>query len=152
MKPFAFFGIALTGLIPVTGCQIPKQSKAPALSPGPRRVLQRRLRLSLGRQLENALLQPPKDLLTLARRPNPDWVTPGGPCRSDVSVGSRWWVYFDLLPGMDVWGLTIAQTKRALEKNSKNMWLGRRFRSLCAPWAVNTSGCSARWTNRASIP
>lgn len=118
MKPFAFFSIALTGLILVTGCQIPKQSKAPRFEPRATGVFSNAASgLTLGRQLENALLQPPKDLLTLGPGDQIQIEVLGrASSRSDVSVGPDGKVYFDLLPGMDVWGLTIAQTKRALEK------------------------------------
>jgi len=116
-KLFPAGGIALA-LILLTGCQIPKWSNAPRFEPRPNGVFSNSAAgLALERQLDPELLQPPRDLFTLG---------PGDQIqveiinrensRVDLAVGPDGKIYFDLLPGLDVWGLTIAQTRRLLEQ------------------------------------
>jgi polysaccharide export outer membrane protein len=118
MKNLIRFSTIVAGLLLGVGCQIPKQSNAPRFEPRATGVFSNAATgLALERQLSSALLTPPKNLFTLG---------PGDQIqieiidrvlsRTDVTVGPDGKIYFDLLPGMDVWGLTIAQTKRLLEK------------------------------------
>ena len=73
--------------------------------------------------------------VTMTNRINPDWLRPPaapftlGPgdrveielidepaSRIDTTVGPDGKIYFNLLPGLDVWGLTLPQARAALEK------------------------------------
>ena len=93
-----------------------------------------------------ALLQPPTDLFTLGPGDRVDIEIVGMPAtRATAAVGPDGKVYFLLLPGLDVWGLTLTQTKSLLEKElgkyvtdpqvgvtlravgSKSVWLLGRF-------------------------
>lgn len=92
------------------------------------------------------LLQPPTELFTLGPGDRLELEIMGVPTsRTPATVGPDGKIYFHLLPGQDVWGLTLAQTKSLLEKElakyisepqvgvtlravgSKSVWLLGRF-------------------------
>lgn len=126
MKNFAFYGAILVGLLVATGCQIPKQSNAPRFEPRATGVFSNAATgLALDRQLDHGLLQPPKNLFTLGPGDRILIEIINRPLsRTEVTVGPDGKVYYDLLPGMDVWGLTVAQTKRAIEKELEKYVVG----------------------------
>lgn len=93
-----------------------------------------------------ALLQPPTDLFTLGPGDRIEIEIIGSlGSRATTTVGPDGRIYYHLLPGTDVWGLTLTQTKTALEKGltkyitepqvaitlrgigSKTVWLMGRF-------------------------
>jgi polysaccharide biosynthesis/export protein len=126
MKTFAFYGAMLAGLLVVAGCQIPNDSKAPRFEPRATGVFSNSAAgLALERQLDHVLLQPAKNLFTLGPGDRIQIEIINRPAsRTEVTVGPDGKVYYDLLPGMDVWGLTIAQTKRAIEKELEQYVIG----------------------------
>jgi protein involved in polysaccharide export with SLBB domain len=122
----------------------------------------------------SALLQPPTDLFTLGPGDRIDIEILGTPTsRTATAVGPDGKVYFHLLPGLDVWGLTLAQTKALLEKElakyisdaqiavtlravgSKAVWLLGRFAKpgiypMAAPMTVLEAFALAGGTARST--
>lgn len=117
MKNFLSFGVIGIGLVLLTGCQIPKHSKAPRFEPRATGVFSNAASgMNLSRQLDPGLLQPGRDLFTLGPGDQIQIEIIGRPTsRTESTVGPDGKIYFDLLPGTDVWGMTISQAKRALE-------------------------------------
>jgi polysaccharide biosynthesis/export protein len=102
----------------VAGCQIPNRSKAPRFDPRPTGLSTNELNtVTVKRALDPTLLQPPRELFTLGPGDQIEVELLGKPVsRTVLTVGPDGKIYFDLLPGMDVWGLTLAQAKKALEQ------------------------------------
>jgi len=100
------------------GCQIPKQSNAPRFEPRAQGVfVNAAAGLDVTPKLDPALLQPSRDFFTLGPGDQLQAEVIGRPTsRTDVTVGPDGKIYFDLLPGTDVWGMTISQAKQTLEK------------------------------------
>lgn len=74
--------------------------------------------VTLTNQLDPALLQPDGDLFTLGPGDQLQIEMTGNvSSRTQVQVGPDGKIYFNVLPGLDVWGLTLAQTKALLEKH-----------------------------------
>jgi polysaccharide export outer membrane protein len=117
MNKITFFGGIALALALGTGCQIPKFSNAPRFEPRATGVFSNAATgINLSRQLDPNLLQPKRDLFTLGPGDRIQVEIIGQPTSStDVTVGPDGKIYYDLLPGTDVWGLTIGQTKRLLE-------------------------------------
>jgi protein involved in polysaccharide export with SLBB domain len=81
--------------------------------------------LDLTRAVDPALLQPPRDLFTLGPGDRIQVEVIGQPTSStEVTVGPDGKIYFDLLPGTDVWGLTVGQAKRLLENGLEKYTAG----------------------------
>jgi polysaccharide biosynthesis/export protein len=120
---FITLGIAL-GL--GSGCQIPKFSNAPRFEPRATGVFSNAATgLNLARPLDPTLLQPARDLLTLGPGDRIEVEIIGQPTsHADLTVGPDGKIYFDLLPGSDVWDLTIGQTKRLLESGLEKYTAG----------------------------
>lgn len=118
MKNLTLLIAAAAGALFVAGCQIPKQSNAPRFDPRAAGVFSNSAAgLALSKSLDSSLLTPPQNLFTLGPGDQIEIeILDRATTRTAVTVGPDGKVYFDLLPGTDVWGLTIAQTKRALEK------------------------------------
>ena len=116
-KIISLCGIACT-LVLITGCQIPNRSKAPRFDPRPHAFSSNNFNgIPIERKLDPTLLQPPGDLFTLGPGDQVEIELLGKPASRDIlTVGPDGKLYFDLLPGLDVWGLTIAQTKALLQK------------------------------------
>jgi protein involved in polysaccharide export with SLBB domain len=115
-KLFCLSALAI-GLNLLTGCQVPKLSKAPRFEPRPSGVFSNSASgLNLARTIDPQLLQPDRNLFTLGPGDRIEIEIIGQPAsRTEVAVGPDGKVYYDLLPGTDVWGLTIGQAKRQLE-------------------------------------
>jgi len=116
-KIFILSGMALA-LVLVSGCQAPKLSDAPRFNPrGYSTFSNSASGLEFSKRLDPALLQPDKEFFTIgpSDQLQIEILNRAG-TRADVTVGPDGKIYFDLLPGLDVWGLTVAQTKRLLEK------------------------------------
>ena len=74
-------------------------------------------RVKLDNQMDPAWLQPPSQLFTLGPGDRLEIELLGEPTsKTTTVVGPDGKVYFNLLPGIDVWGLTIPQAKTALEQ------------------------------------
>jgi protein involved in polysaccharide export with SLBB domain len=68
-------------------------------------------------ELDPALLRPDSALMTLGPGDQIDAELIGTPTsRTTLTVGPDGKVYFNLLPGLDVWGLTLKETKALLEQ------------------------------------
>ena len=68
-------------------------------------------------QLDPVLLHPSSTLFTLGPGDRLDIEIPGSPAsRAPTLVGPDGKIYYNLLPGLNVWGLTLAQTRELLEK------------------------------------
>lgn len=110
------FGCSL-GLVAVTGCQIPNHSAAPRFDPHADAHFASAVEgETLRRELDAALLQPPADLFTLGPGDVLQIEVIGRPTsRAETAVGPDGKIYFDLLPGLDVWGLTLTQARQSLQ-------------------------------------
>jgi len=74
-------------------------------------------RVKLDNQMDPAWLQPPSQLFTLGPGDRLEIELLGEPTsKTTTVVGPDGKVYFNLLPGIDVWGSTIPQAKTALEQ------------------------------------
>jgi polysaccharide export outer membrane protein len=115
-KLFLLCGCSL-GLMLSTGCQIPSHSNAPRFNPYAETVFANKVDgQALARQLDAQLLQPPQDLFTLGPGDILQIEVIGRPdSRTETTIGPDGKVYFDLLPGLDVWGLTLTQARRTLQ-------------------------------------
>lgn len=122
----------------------------------------------------SALRQPPTELFTLGPGDRIEIEILGTPTsRTATAIGPDGKIYFHLLPGLDVWGLTLAQTKSLLEKEltkyisdaqvavtlravgSKSVWLLGRFAKpgiypMAAPMTVLEAFALAGGTARSA--
>lgn len=116
-KHFPILAIVVTATL-LAGCQIPSQSKAPRFDPRPSALWSNELNtVTVKRSLDPTLLQPPRALFTLGPGDQIEVELMGKPAsRTLLTVGPDGKAYFDLLPGLDVWGLTVQQTKKLLER------------------------------------
>jgi protein involved in polysaccharide export with SLBB domain len=72
--------------------------------------------LTLTNQLNPDLLRPGNNIFTLGPGDRVEIEIIGNPAsRALTAVGPDGRLYFNLLPGLDVWGMTLAQTRDALE-------------------------------------
>lgn len=119
MKKVLALHLLLAGLILLVGCQIPRQSSAPRFDPRATGTFSNAVAgLVPAQPLDAALLAAPQEHFRLG--PGDELqieVIDQLATRSDVTVGPDGKIYFYLLPGIDVWGMTLAETKRALEKD-----------------------------------
>jgi polysaccharide biosynthesis/export protein len=117
--------------------------------------------VALTNQLDPAWLQPPTNLFTLGPGDKLEIELLDDPTsKTTTVVGPDGKVYFNLLPGVDVWGLTLGQAKQVMENElarylrgtprlnitlrevaSKRVWLLGRFQSpgvytLAAPMTL----------------
>jgi polysaccharide biosynthesis/export protein len=134
--------------------------------------------LTVTNRVDSALLRPDSQLFTLGPGDSLEIEVIGTPTsRAITTVGPDGKVYFYLLPGLDVWGLTLEQTRQLMEKElakylsapqvavtlrtvgSKYVWvLGRLNRPgiypLSGPMtlleALSLAGGTARSTSQAS--
>jgi polysaccharide biosynthesis/export protein len=99
----------------LTGCQH-AQPHFVALRSGPTNAVPVKP-VTLTNQFDPAWLQPPTELFTLGPGDRLEIEFMGETnSLSTTIVGPDGKVYFNLLPGLDVWGLTLAQTKAQLER------------------------------------
>jgi len=96
-----------------TGCQIPKWSDAPRFDPRSKAEFSS---LTSESTSQEDLLAPPTELFTLGPGDQVQIEIIGqSNTRSTLTVGPDGKIYFDLLPGVDVWGLTLAEARKMLE-------------------------------------
>jgi polysaccharide biosynthesis/export protein len=74
-------------------------------------------RVSLDNQFDPSWLQPPAQFFTLGPGDRLEIELVGEPTsKTTTVVGPDGKVYFNILPGVDVWGLTMSEAKEALER------------------------------------
>ncbi len=115
MKAITLFCATVLGLITLTGCQTSgaKVSKFDA-----RFADTHPSGVTIDRKLDPSLLSPSTDLFTLGPGDEIEVeLANSKDSRTALTVGPDGKIYFNLLPGVDVWGLTIAQAKARLEKD-----------------------------------
>jgi protein involved in polysaccharide export with SLBB domain len=107
--------LGVTGLLFVAGCQ----TKGPQFNPRETSAvrLTNMTEVSISNQFDPAWLKVPTNLFTLGPGDAIDVEILGAEAyRQPVVVGPDGKVYFYLLPGVDVWGLTLEETKAVLER------------------------------------
>lgn len=116
MKIFILLAALLLSV--ATGCQNP--GKGPAYSPpeiGATTGGVRTQGLEVTNRIDPELLKPSSDLFTLGPGDRVEIELLGDlGSRTTTTVGPDGKLYFNLLNGVDVWGLTLSQAKEALEK------------------------------------
>src|SRR5262245_17434039 len=108
---------SIAGLLVCCGCQhvAPKFTESnlpvpPSQTGGPQRIV-------VTNSLEPAWLQPPTQPFTLGPGDKLEIELLGEPTsKTTTVVGPDGKIYFNLLPGIDVWGKTLSQAKAALEQ------------------------------------
>jgi len=107
------FGIALGALLSLSGCQHP----GPRFDPRAKKAAPPALEtVALTNRINSEWLRPPTNLFTLGPGDKLEIELLDDPTsKTTATVGPDGKIYFQLLSGLDVWGLTIAQTKAALE-------------------------------------
>ncbi len=143
-KLFSFLAV---GVFVMTGCQVP----GPRFNPYPEPTLTAApismQPVEVTNRVDSALLKPSQKLFTLGPgdRVEIELLDDIG-SRTITTVGPDGKLYFNLLPGVDVWGLTLSQAKEVMEKEfqkfvrekpqvsitlrdvvSKRVWLLGRF-------------------------
>jgi len=110
----------------LSGCQIPKMSDAPRFEPRATGVFSNAAAgINVGRQLDSSLLQPPEDLFTLGPGDHIEIEIWGRPTsRRELTIGPDGKIYYDLLPGIDVWGMTLSEARRHLEERLNELYSG----------------------------
>jgi polysaccharide biosynthesis/export protein len=115
MKKLRLLCFLCISVLVLAGCQHPGPRFNPyELNNRPELDMQT---VTLTNRIDPAWLQPPTQLFTLGPGDRIEValmneVTSRAPC----TVGPDGKIYFDLLPGLDVWGLTLPQTKALLER------------------------------------
>jgi protein involved in polysaccharide export with SLBB domain len=103
----------------LAGCQS-SQPSFPALETDAARAAAPavpRMETTVTNRLDPALLRPGNTLFTLGPGDRLDIEIPGNPTsRALTLVGPDGKIYYNLLPGLNVWGLTLAETRELLEK------------------------------------
>lgn len=126
MKKIFLFGLVGCVLALLPGCQIPSQSNAPRFEPRATGAFSNMANgLELERKLDPTLLQPAQDLFTLGPGDQIQIEILGRPAsRTDITVGPDGKIYYDLLPGLDIWGMTVSEAKRTLETKLGQYYTG----------------------------
>jgi polysaccharide biosynthesis/export protein len=104
----------------LAGCVSPFDKTGPKFDPHKTKgvgVVTNLAPVALTNQAPAELLQPMTDAFTLGPGDKIELELIGDPgSRALVTVGPDGKIYFYLLPGLDVWGLTLAQTKALIER------------------------------------
>ena len=168
----SFFCSAGLMLILLAGCKSPNarsESREPFAAAATNLAIE-----TLTNQLPPELLQPKGDMFTLGPGDSVEIEILGAPAsRATTAVGPDGKIYYNLLPGLDVWGLTLRQTRELLEKQltkyfsdpqvsltlravgSKYVWLLGRLNKpgvypLAAPTTLLESIAAAGGTSRSA--
>ena len=99
----------------ITGCQHPHARWAPVTSPvsNPSRFSE----ITLTNRIDPGWLQPPKESFTLGPGDKIELEILGDTTsKTTTVVGPDGKVYFNLLPGIDVWGLTLSQARTRIQE------------------------------------
>jgi polysaccharide export outer membrane protein len=133
----------------IAGCASPFEHTGPKFNAkASEHSLTNMVPVELGRTLDPSELRPPVEPFTLGPGDKIEVEMVGDPSSSVlVTVGPDGKIYYYLLPGLDVWGLTLAQTRDLLERRlaayitephvsvtlraveSKRVWLLGRLRN-----------------------
>lgn len=106
----ALFALAIF----LVGCQFPRHQN-PAFSP-PRTEPLKLSQVNLTNRFDKALLQPPTEPFSLGPGDKLQIQVLGDPAsKTTTVVAPDGKIYFNLLPGLDVWGLTLGQAKALIE-------------------------------------
>src|SRR5258706_9066579 len=120
--------LLIPALLVQTGCQHsrPGYSESDLAVPGPAQVSAPRgpakvsvalTPVNLSNRIDSAWLKPPDDAFTLGPGDRLELEIMGEPTSKTLTVvAPDGKIYFNLLPGVDVWGMTMPQAKAALEK------------------------------------
>jgi len=104
--------LVLTGLLFLAGCQHPGPRFNPRAAPAT--ALQQ---LTLTNRVQPEWLKPPTNLFTLGPGDKLEIELMSDPASKTITtVGPDGKIYFNLLSGLDVWGLTLGQTKSRIEQ------------------------------------
>ena len=146
MKPLRLINLISCGaalLVLMAGCSNPKATFDPRAT-GTAKIEFEDLNLAedLGRewleQGETLFSLGPGDVLDVE-------ILGTGNTRSTVVVGPDGRIYFHLLPGMDVWGLTLEQTKDLLQRELARFLTGPQVSiSLRAVGKIGRASCRER--------
>jgi len=111
--------IIFPGLVFLTACNHPGPRFNPRAQPGASgAALESIARTNL---IKPEWLKPPADLFTLGPGDKLEIELLDDPTsKSITTVGPDGKIYFQLLPGIDVWGMTLAEAKAAIEKEMAN--------------------------------
>jgi protein involved in polysaccharide export with SLBB domain len=109
----------VVGLLPILGCQHPGP-RFNARAPRPTSTIPLE-KVSLTNRINPEWLRPPTNLFTLGPGDKLEIELLDDPTTKTITtVGPDGKIYFQLLPGVDVWGLTLAEAKAAIEKELGN--------------------------------
>ena len=115
MKNILFIGLAGLTLGVLAGCKSPSggfEFREPSAG-----VVKNFTTETLTNQLSPELLQPRGEMFTLGPGDALDIEILGTPTsRATTAVGPDGKIYYNLLPGLDVWGLTLGQTRDLVEQ------------------------------------
>jgi hypothetical protein len=119
--PFSTAAFLLLPLLWITACQNPFARTGPkfdARKPKPvASAVTNFTSVPLTNRLAPEFLQPTAEPFTLGPGDKIEIEILGDPgTQTSVTIGPDGKIYYYLLPGMDVWGLTLAQTKERLER------------------------------------
>lgn len=120
MKKIILFGSSALVLVALAGCASSSSSRSSgkALAPVPGAGI---TSVKVTNEISPDLLRPDTALMTLGPGDQIEAELLGTPnSRVTLSVGPDGKIYFNLLPGVDVWGLTLVETKARLEKELAN--------------------------------
>jgi polysaccharide export outer membrane protein len=119
MKNLGIVLLGITAAAMLTSCSMTRHTgpkfdaRAPKLS-----VLTNLASVNSTNHIRSEWLQPSTNLFTLGPGDHIDVEMLGdAPIRSAITVGPDGKIYFYLLPGLDVWGLTLTQARQLLETN-----------------------------------
>jgi polysaccharide biosynthesis/export protein len=124
-------GTLLSCLLLFAGCQGPFartgpkfDARAPNVAGG---TMTNMVGLTITNALSTELLTPADEPFTLGPGDRIEVEILGDPStRSMVAVGPDGRIYFHILPGLDIWGLTLGQTKELLERELSNYLAGAK--------------------------
>lgn len=116
-KIFTLFSVAGCVLAVVTGCQ----TRGPAFNARETQDLAEVTGIGLANTMNADLLKADAEYFRLGPGDQIEVEILGTPdSRTDLTVGPDGKIYFNLLPGLDVWGLTLSETKARLESELAN--------------------------------
>ena len=112
----------LSALILLNGCQSNRpQYSDPTFTESASAGVNSAATVTLTNELDRRLLEAPTGMFTLGPGDRLELELIGGPTsRSTTVVGPDGKLYFNLLPGVDVWGLTLTEAKLRLENSFTN--------------------------------
>lgn len=130
MKKIILPGSLALVLVALAGCAGSKQnsqsSQFPAFTPAPG-VQSAVTPVRIKNVISPELLRPDRSMMTLGPgdQIEAELIGTAG-SRSLLTVGPDGKIYFSLLPGLDVWGMTLVETKARLEKELANYFTSPR--------------------------